>query len=504
MLIKFSQALHDTFAAFGNVLSCKVATDENGNSRGYGFVHYENGESASAAIQHVNGMLLNDKKVYVGHHVSKKERQAKIDEQKSQFTNVFIKNLDVSVDDEKFKQILEPYGEILSAVVQKDEQGNSRGFGFVNYKNHEEAAKAVESLNEVEVDGKKIFAARAQKKNEREEELRRNYEQAKLEKLAKYAGVNLYVKNLDDDFDDERLVGEFEPFGTITSAKIMRDEKGTSKGFGFVCFSSPDEATKAVSELSGKMIGSKPLYVSLAQRRDVRRQQLESQIAQRNQLRLQHQAAAGVPISGFMPGAPMYYQPPPGAYPGGRSMYGQPGFAPPRPRGYPAGQQVPGMPIPSPYGPPPQGYMPANYRPARPARANGAQVQGGSPTANNVRPAVPASGPRPAGVPVRPAQGAAKPAKQEAGGPLSASVLANAPPAEQKQMLGEALYPKIFNIQPELAGKITGMLLEMENSELLFLLENEEALKSKVDEAIAVLNEYQGDEEAAPAAEATA
>lgn len=446
-------------------------------------------------------MLLNDKKVYVGHHVSKKERQQKIDEQKSQFTNVFIKNLDVSVDDEKFKQITEPFGEILSAVVQKDEQGNSRGFGFVNYKNHEEAAKAVDSLNQVEVEGKRIFAARAQKKTEREEELRRNYEQAKLEKMAKYAGVNLYVKNLDDDFDDERLVGEFEPFGTITSAKIMKDEKGASKGFGFVCFSSPDEATKAVSELSGKMIGSKPLYVSLAQRRDVRRQQLESQIAQRNQLRLQHQAAAGVPISGFMPGAPMYYQPPPGAYPGGRSMYGQPGFAPPRPRGYPAGQQVPGMPIPSPYGPPPQGYMPTNYRPARPARTNGAQVQGGSP-APNVRPAVPAGGPgpgpRPAGVPVRPAQGG-KPAKQEGGGQISASVLANAPPAEQKQMLGEALYPKIFNVQPELAGKITGMLLEMENSELLFLLENEDAMKSKVDEAIAVLNEYQ-DEDAAEGA----
>lgn len=66
------QALHDTFAAFGNVLSCKVATDEHGNSRGYGFVHYESGESANAAIQHVNGMLLNDKKVYVGHHISKK------------------------------------------------------------------------------------------------------------------------------------------------------------------------------------------------------------------------------------------------------------------------------------------------------------------------------------------------------------------------------------------------------------------------------------------------
>jgi polyadenylate-binding protein len=47
--------------------------------------------------------------------------------------------------------------------------------------------------------------------------------------------------------------------------------------------------------------------------------------------------------------------------------------------------------------------------------------------------------------------------------------LANAPPAQQKQMLGEALYPKIQAQQPELAGKITGMLLEMDNTELLGL-----------------------------------
>jgi len=48
----------------------------------------------------------------------------------------------------------------------------------------------------------------------------------------------------------------------------------------------------------------------------------------------------------------------------------------------------------------------------------------------------------------------------------------------------------VQTLQPELAGKITGMLLEMDNSELLLLLESPEALDSKVDEAIQVLKQH--------------
>jgi polyadenylate-binding protein len=61
----------------------------------------------------------------------------------------------------------------------------------------------------------------------------------------------------------------------------MSDEKGLTKGFGFVCFSAPDEATKAVTEMNGAIVGTKPLYVALAQRKEERRMHLANQHMQR-------------------------------------------------------------------------------------------------------------------------------------------------------------------------------------------------------------------------------
>ncbi|KAK9467531.1 hypothetical protein V1512DRAFT_223747 [Lipomyces arxii] len=528
-----NKALHDTFAAFGNILSCKVAVDEYGQSRGYGFVHYETAEAADNAIKHVNGMLLNDKKVFVGHHVAKKDRLSKFDEMKANFTNVYVKNVDTEVTDDQFRALFEKFGPITSVSLSRDDEGKSRGFGFVNFVNHEDADRAVDDLNESDVNGRKLYVGRAQKKHEREEELRRQYETARLEKMSKYQGVNLYVKNLEDDVDDDKLREEFSEHGTITSAKVMRDEVGKSKGFGFVCFSSPDEATKAVTEMNQRMINGKPLYVALAQRKDVRKSQLEQQIQARNQLRMQQQAAtAGMPGQ-YIPN-PIFYGP--GA--------GQQGFIPPVPAGrgvpFPGGNQqvmmqprpgqgVPpqqqwatrggmppnGQPMPM-YGMPPMGYngmympqqppvplpgqvppqqmqqgMPPQGMPPQGGRgprgnyqygAQGGRVNNGGRGGSRVHQSQRREddGTSPAGVaPLSPGESE-----------LTAASLASAAPEIQKQMLGEALYPKIEAEQPQLAGKITGMLLEMDNAELLNLLEDDGALKGKIQEAVAVYDDF--------------
>jgi len=82
------------------------------------------------------------------------------------------------------------------------------------------------------------------------------------------------------------------------------------------------------------------------------------------------------------------------------------------------------------------------------------------------------------------------------GGELTIKTLATAPEETKKQMLGEALYPLIKDAQPDLAGKITGMLLEMDNGELLHLLESRDSLTEKIEEALAVLRDHtDGDEE---------
>uniref|UniRef100_A0A668S2K6 PABP n=1 Tax=Oreochromis aureus TaxID=47969 RepID=A0A668S2K6_OREAU len=478
-----NKALYDTFSAFGNILSCKVVCDENG-SKGYGFVHFETQEAAERAIEKMNGMLLNDRKVFVGRFKSRKEREAELGARAKEFTNVYIKNFGDEMDDEKLRELFSKYGNAMSIRVMTDENGKSRGFGFVSFERHEDAQKAVDEMNGKEMNGKLMYVGRAQKKVERQTELKRKFEQMKQDRMTRY--------------------------------QVMM-EGGRSKGFGFVCFSSPEEATKAVTEMNGRIVATKPLYVALAQRKEERQAHLTNQYMQRmasvravpNPVINPYQAA---PPSGYFMAAIPQAQNRAAYYPAaGQMAQLRPGprwtTQNVRPQHF---QNMSG-------GIRPSGPRPQTFSTVRPS----SQVPRMMTTQ---RVATQTMGPRPAtaaaaaatpvrGVPqykyaagvrnpqqhmnTQPQVTMQQPAVHVQGQePLTASMLAAAPPQEQKQMLGERLFPLIQNMHPSLAGKITGMLLEIDNSELLHMLESPESLRSKVDEAVAVLQAHQAKEAA--------
>jgi len=533
-----NKALYDTFSLFGNILSCKVACDPTGKSRGYGFVHYETEEAAKQAIERVNGMQIGEQTVAVSSFLKRDERD---NPAAQNFTNLYVKNFPEDWDEDKIKSMFAEAGTITSTHFVVD--AKSRRFAFVNFETTEQAKTAIELFHEKDVrteeqkeaakddeeDGKSsvLYVQRAQSKQERAMELKQKMPQPDNSRQSRNAGVNLYIKNLDENTDEGSLKELFEQFGTVTSVAAMKDERGQCKGFGFVCFASPDEATKAVTEMHLKVVKGKPLYVGLAEKREVRAERLRQRYSpagnkggkgwgekgggmgkggkgkgpmgqmygQQGGCGMQQMYPMGMQM-GMMGqmgkgGGPQGMMGPqmgmmgkgmqgPGAMPmGAMGPMGGKGGNVPMVAGKGMMGPMPGMTGMGPMGPmgmmgpmmrPPMQPMPM-MRPGMPPMPQG--PQGARPPAP--QPAAPASGNMGGG--------------GGGGQPLTPAGLAAAPPAVQKQLIGERLYSQVAKQQPELAGKITGMMLEMDNSELLMLLDSEQQLKGKVDEALRVLEQ---------------
>jgi len=86
---------------------------------------------------------------------------------------------------------------------------------------------------------------------------------------------NLYIKNLDYTIDTKALYMHFKPFGEIVSCRVMENQDGTSKGFGFVAFENGDDAKRALQTVNNTMVRGKVVTVSFAQSREERQRELE-------------------------------------------------------------------------------------------------------------------------------------------------------------------------------------------------------------------------------------
>ena len=83
--------------------------------------------------------------------------------------------------------------------------------------------------------------------------------------------MNMYVSNLGFHTTDDDLRKLFEPFGQVSSAKVITDrETGRSRGFGFVEMSSSTEADKAMGSLNGKEVEGRSISVTVARQKENR------------------------------------------------------------------------------------------------------------------------------------------------------------------------------------------------------------------------------------------
>eukprot|EP01124_Arcella_intermedia_P025770 TRINITY_DN4686_c0_g1_i3.p1 TRINITY_DN4686_c0_g1~~TRINITY_DN4686_c0_g1_i3.p1 ORF type:complete len:572 (-),score=74.67 TRINITY_DN4686_c0_g1_i3:48-1763(-) len=444
--------LSDAFSPYGDILSTKIAKDEKGLSKGFGFVHFAYPGAGNAAM---DGFIKGDihfrsapqspqtaSQLVVKQFIPKKEwLQQRIQQRASTWTNVFVKNLNSSVTDQQLIELFSVFGKITSGVVMKeDDDGSSKCFGFVDFETHKNAERAAWEMHEKEFEGRKLWCGPAQKKSERWLELER---QRKLSR-----GKNLYIKNFDEDLTEEKLRQYFskEAYGEITSVKIA----DSSRCFGYISFETPQGTAIALNEMNGRPLpGSrKPLYVAYHEPKAIRQKKLQTRFANRTYAKSRSPA----PMAMY----PYYSQ-----YP----VYPQPN--PRRPNTWPAPHAPYPVPQMQPYQPqPPMQSRPKPTRPPVPAQAQPAQ-------------------------PIKRGTQTRKPMIQTESGevPLTIGALAKYPEEQQRLLLGERLYPIIQKTQPTLAGKITGMLLDSgwKIEDLLSLLYDEDKLNEKVADAAAIL-----------------
>ncbi|KAL8230321.1 hypothetical protein R6Q57_000099 [Mikania cordata] len=261
--------LQEVFGVFGTILSCKIARDDVGASKGFGFVQFDSEESASYALSALNGSLLHGKILTVAKFLRKSERK------ESQFTNVYVKNIDKDFSVSSLKDVFSKYGKITSALIKNDAEGMSRGFGFVNFELHESATKAIEALNGAEIGNKKWFVGKATMKSQREAFLRRSH------KKQKPNISHLFVRNLATFVTENDLKQVFGAFGNVTSVKVICDRNGVSKGMAYICLSKPEEAKQAIAFCNGCFYKGKYMNVSLALHKEHYPKQLQTLLALR-------------------------------------------------------------------------------------------------------------------------------------------------------------------------------------------------------------------------------
>jgi len=261
--------LQEVFATAGPLEGCKLIRKDKSS---YGFVDYFDRRSAAVAIVTLNGRLLSGQPIKVNWAYASSQR-----EDTSGHFNVFVGDLSPEVTDATLFACFSVYPSCSDARVMWDQKtGRSRGFGFVSFRNQQEAQGAINDLNGKWLGSRQIrcnWAAKGATNNDEKQsvdsksvvELTSGTSDDGQEKTNDDAPENnpqyttVYVGNLAPEVTSVDLHRHFHALGagTIEDIRVQRD-----KGFGFVRYSTHAEAALAIQIGNTRFLCGKPIKCS--------------------------------------------------------------------------------------------------------------------------------------------------------------------------------------------------------------------------------------------------
>merc|ERR1712224_594196 len=175
--------------------------------------------------------------------------------ERNQEATIYVGNIDPKIDDEILWELMVQCGPVANVHLPKDKITNQhQGYGFVEFKNEEDADYTIKIMNMIRLFGKPI---RCNKSSQ--------------DKKTNEVGANLFIGNLEPEVDEKMLYDTFSAFGVLLFAKIMRDpDTGESRGFGFISFDTFEASDAALAGMNGQFLCNRPISVSYAYKKETK------------------------------------------------------------------------------------------------------------------------------------------------------------------------------------------------------------------------------------------
>jgi polyadenylate-binding protein len=248
------------FSVFGPIKSIKIAMNSEYQKKGFAYVCFEYEADATKCLN----TLGKTEPENVKRFEPKENKETQLS------NNLYFKNVPSEMSEADIRKMFSEVGSISSFKLMRHEIGQ---FGFVSYENVN-TAKAIEQLSQKEFtdkDGNKLKLYVKEFLNKERRALEKLHEMIRYKNSKKRC--NLYVKNFPNNWTEKEIEDQFSKFGEIERIKL---EKGVGRNiYAFVCFKMPDAASKAKQALHGQTFDGKGLVINHYEIKEIRDLQLE-------------------------------------------------------------------------------------------------------------------------------------------------------------------------------------------------------------------------------------